>query len=103
MSTNNIDEIFRRGTGDQAPDVPEYMWHRIDNDIRRNRRRLWYAMAASVEVLIAIGVTLFTIDVPVPEITDKLPVDTPQSAPALHQPKMLDAPNYADSATYVTE
>ncbi|MBO4603148.1 MAG: hypothetical protein J5651_08305 [Salinivirgaceae bacterium] len=103
MSTNNIDEIFRRGTGDQTPDVPEYMWNRIDKEIRRNRQRLWFAMAASVVVLISIGVMLFTLEVPTPEITDKLPVDTTQSAPTLQQPNMLDAPNYADSATYIKE
>lgn len=103
MSTNNIDEIFRRGTGNQTPDVPDYMWDKIDNELHHRRRGIWFAVAASVTLLLSVGVALVTLDTPQQQVTEKQSADTAETAPMLHKADMLDAPNYADSTTYVNE
>lgn len=105
MSTNNIDEIFRRGMGNQSQDAPDDMWDRISDEMNHTSRRrtVWFAIAASVALLLSVGVALVEFGKPAQQVTEKQPADTTENMPALHQSDMLETPNYADSATYIAE
>jgi len=104
MSTNNIDEIFRRGMDNQTPDVPENVWDEVSNRIHKHtlRRNILFAAAASVALLLSVGVAfLSNSDKPAEQVASKA-ADTTE-APAMHKAEIIETPNYADSATYIKE
>ena len=104
MSIKNIDKIFRKGLRYNDATTPDYIWGQLSNTLasrRRNKRRFMFA-AASVALLLGAGAMWLSVDNgrQQQQIAGGAADD---SLPVIHAAEMLEAPSFADSATYVND
>ncbi|WP_299757085.1 hypothetical protein [uncultured Pontibacter sp.] len=126
MKPEDIDKIFKEGLGNSSPTPPADLWSRLQERMepeqekpivlmvpeseqknRGKQRNMWFysSVAATLSLLLAVGVVFYNINTGTPEISEtitkydlKLPESQPTAAPIL-----IDVPQTAPGESMMAQ